>query len=198
MISEKLYNLPANHLNVTPNHHKMHLKKKFIKEKIDILLISLESLDLYSFDYISRLDTKTFQDISNIFTIRKCNLLRDIETNAKCCFECSLLLISIIHQIVTRTHIHQNITYILHDYCHNNQKSHITSTSYATKQYLNRFKYKYQKIYRYYQDKSNSIQGKQLYNIAVANLYILHLTCSKEGLYILYKYIYISPFLISL
>nr|AYR06175.1 hypothetical protein [Renouxia sp.] len=175
----------------------MKIKKKLIKEKIDILLISLESLDLYSFDDINKAESKSFKDLLNIFTIRQCNLLRDIETSAQCCFERSLLLINTIQQLVMKTHISRSINYILHDYCYSYKRNNRQNSSLLTKQYLNRFKYKYQKAYRYYQNKLINTKEKQLYNIAITHLYILHKACSREGLYILYKYIYVSTFLIN-
>lgn len=178
-------------------HKKMDIKKRFTKEKIDILLISLESLDLYSFDDISTSEIKSFKDLLNVFFIRQCSLLRDVETNSQCCFEHSLLLINIIQQLAMKAHINKNIYNILHDYCHNYTRNSRQDSSLLTQKYLNRFIYKYQKAYRYYQDKLINTKEKQLHKIAITHLYILHKACSREGLYILYKYIYVSSFSIN-
>ncbi len=114
-------------------------QRRFINEKINILLMSLDSLDLYNLD---NLHTATMKRLYK--TKEKLNIYQKYCTNNKSNYSIqeTLYLLNIINDIIIEEHLKEKIHTILSDYssCSSN---HVKNFSLTTSQYLNRFIYKY-------------------------------------------------------
>nr|YP_009541667.1 hypothetical protein [Synarthrophyton chejuense]AYR05676.1 hypothetical protein [Synarthrophyton chejuense] len=163
-----------------------------INEKLHSLLISLEALDLYTADNIYISNNYKKQNITKskykYYIIKK--KLYSIQE--------ILFFIHIINYIIKNKHLQEKVKDILVDYSYF-YPNQINMLSLNTKKYLDRFIHKY-KIY--YKSK-NSInmnikynQCQELYNYGITSLYILNKFLSKDGTYILYKYLKINQFIL--
>ena len=146
------------------------------------MLISLEALDLYLVNNIGILPIDYVKQ-KNILKIRSSNYIRNSNSNLKCSFKTSIAFIYHLQYLLSKPHIQQIITNILVHY--NN-----VPTNKFKQQYINRFKYIYNKTLKYYN--SHSHYGNfNLEEIAILNLYIIKNVSSPEGIYILIKYLYL-------
>nr|AYR05779.1 hypothetical protein [Lithothamnion sp.] len=169
------------------------IRTKLINEKINTLLMCLDSLDLYILDHLQ------------VSTIRKSykrqqapEIYQKYYTDNQSNYSIQEILnwLYIINNMVLEEHLKEKIQTVLNEYssCSSN---HIKNFSITTKQYLNRFMYKYQIFYRYNLTKkinTTSNQRNNFYNIAIINLYILNKILSTNGPYILYKYLYLNKY----
>nr|YP_009019556.1 hypothetical protein [Gracilaria salicornia]AHH24524.1 hypothetical protein [Gracilaria salicornia]UAD87704.1 hypothetical protein [Gracilaria salicornia] len=159
---------------------------------MDFLLISIEAINLYNLDEnhtykINSLKTNTHLNI--LFLIRCGNPLRHPKSYALYNFTEIIKAIYYIHKSVHDSRMQKRINKILKAIYHNNQLSYI-------KKYLERFKYIYYKTQNYYNAKSNIyLYDKYIIEIAICNLYIMHIIGNKDGIYFLVKYLK-SPFYI--
>lgn len=159
-----------------------------INQKIYLLLISLESLDLHIIDQMNtliqtqlKIKTKD-QSLDHKYYVNKryTYSIRDI-----------LYSVNVINNMLVDHHIQKTINNILTDYSSfYPNKQHLTSLN--TRQYLNRFAYKYQYFYKnknnkYIFTKHNKI--KTIYKIAIVQLYILNKLAIEESPYRLYAYL---------
>lgn len=169
------------------------IKKISGAEKINMLLICIESLDLYNVDNIHQSTIKELYQTQEIFYI--CQKY-SIENQSNYPIQKTLYLLHVINNIALEKHIQEKVKIILNDY----SSFHPTNTksfSLTTNQYVNRFRYKYQIFYRYnLREKINSEKRRKnpLYNLAIINLYMLNKILSKDGPYTLYKYLEIKKY----
>nr|YP_010728755.1 hypothetical protein P6G74_pgp189 [Phymatolithon calcareum]WEA76798.1 hypothetical protein [Phymatolithon calcareum] len=169
------------------------IKKLSGDEKINILLICLESLDLYSIDNIYQSTIKNLYKTQKMLYIYKKYSSR---SQSNYSIQKTLYLLHSINNIALENHLQEKIKIILSDY----SSFYLTNTknfSLITSQYLNRFIYKYQIFYRYKLTQKMNNQKKRknrLYNLAIINLYILNKILSKDGPYILYKYLELNKY----
>jgi len=169
------------------------IKKLSRDEKINILLMCLESLDLYNIDSIYQSTIKDLHQTEKILYIYQ-KYSRGSQSNYS--IQKALYLIHIINNIALENHLQEKVKIILSDY----SSLYPTDTknfSLITSQYLNRFTYKYQFFYRYNLTQkiiSAKERKSQLYNLAIINLYILNKILSKDGPYILCKYLELNRY----
>lgn len=150
--------------------------------------MSLDSLDLYATDQMNilintKLSTKTEKRyLDNTYYISKKTSYSIHET---------LYLINAINNMIIDDHIKATINNILTDYSSfYPNKQYLASLH--TKQYIDRFKYKYQYFCKNKSNKSILLKHNRvesIYQIAIMQLYILNKISINEGPYILYKYL---------
>lgn len=164
------------------------VQTKLINEKFKILLISLDSLDLYTLDHIH------ISIIKNPYKTQQTPEIYQkyhIYTQSNYSIEEILNWLYIINNMVLEEHLKEKIQTILNEY----SSKHVKNFSITTRQYFNRFMYKYQFFYKYNLKKKMNITNDQrsnFYNIAIINLYILNKIFSTNGPYILYKYLHLN------
>nr|YP_009392373.1 hypothetical protein [Osmundaria fimbriata]ARW60935.1 hypothetical protein [Osmundaria fimbriata] len=164
--------------------------KNKLKKKIDLLIISLEALDIY---YDTNSATKVNHTDQN-----KCITyyfsLKSLTTNKHFAhfnnsnyknFQEIIKSIYTIYLISQQTIIYHVIKDIINYYKYGNYKQ--------AEQYLRRFKYIYFKRQEQYESyKSlNNMSYINIYEVAIINLYIISQLQYKTGLYFLVKYLYL-------
>nr|YP_009293739.1 hypothetical protein Rhodyp_143 [Rhodymenia pseudopalmata]AOM64421.1 hypothetical protein Rhodyp_143 [Rhodymenia pseudopalmata] len=167
--------------SITQYFNKMHEKAK-IKNKIDLLLISIEALDQYLWNNIF---SSKYKDKINegtiMFKIRCNNLNIHPKYNQKCEFRHATNSMSRIYEAITNQSIQNTAQIILTSYIKNKPCK-------LTSQYIRRFGYIYKKTQSFYIDLSyntySSIKEK-----AIINLYIFNKISQEEGFYGLIKYL---------
>lgn len=169
------------------------IQTKLITKKINSLLICLDSLDLYILDYLH------ISTIRKLYKRQQATEIHNkyyIDNQSKYSIQEILDWLYIVNNIILEEHLKEKIQTILNEYS-SYSSNHRKDCSMTTKQYLNRFMYKYQIFYKYnLTRKINTInkQRNNFYNIAIINLYILNKILSTNGPYILYKYLYINKY----
>lgn len=166
-------------------------QRRYINEKISILLMCLDSLDLYNLDNLHiAMMKKSYKTKETLNTYHKYY----INNKSNYSIQKTLYLLQIINDIILEEHLKEKIHTILSDYS-SCSSTHAKIFSLTTSQYLNRFMYKYQIFYKYNlrtQINTTSKLKHKLYDIAIINLYILNKILSKNGPYILYKYLHLN------
>nr|YP_010199082.1 hypothetical protein LK147_pgp009 [Hydropuntia urvillei]UAD88531.1 hypothetical protein [Hydropuntia urvillei] len=161
-------------------------EQKLYKKKIELLLISIEAINLYNLDDNHKRtlnSSKINYYLHNLFLIRCGNLIKHPKNYSLYNFKKSIQLIYYIHNSIYSYRMQSNIYEIL-------ETIHKTQKSNKIKQYLNRFKYVYYKTQNYYNIMSNTYtEDKFIVKIAILNLYIIHISSYKEGIYFLIKYL---------
>ena len=153
-----------------------------IQCKIHNLVICLESLELYAIDNINTTNAYNSYISTKYYLNKKTNYsLQEI-----------LNILSAINNLLLYTTLQEKIRIILVDYAHFHHID-INMFSITTKQYLNRFIYKYQIFYKY--DAIKDIyqrynKNNQLFHIAITQLYLCNKIIAYEGPYLLYQYLY--------
>lgn len=172
------------------------IQRRLINEKINTLLICLDSLDLYILDHLHISITRKLykrQQATGVY------YRYYTENQSKYSIQEILDWLYIVNNIVLDEHLKEKIQTVLNEYSSLSSK-HRKNFSITTKQYLNRFMYKYQISYKYKLTKKMGTTIKQtnnFYNIAITNLYILNKILSTNGPYILYKYLYLNKYKIK-
>nr|QCI09080.1 hypothetical protein [Inkyuleea mariana] len=158
------------------------LKKLSFKHKIDLLLISIEALDIYASE---QLENNLLNSImiyhKEKFLIRSGNFIRNPDNNSLCNFIHSITFLYNINNLINYDFLKKTAISIL-----NNYNSRIEPK--LTKKYINKFIYihnrtqSYYNVYSYY-------KNLDLIEIAIINLYIISQITQKTGLYLLIKFL---------
>lgn len=155
-----------------------------VKNKLYILLLCIESLDMYNEDNNHHIHTKI------------CSIRTLIHNNQKAYINGKhnyitynnflTLILDNINKIVIKKDIQNKIIKILNNYSLENHKlNHKNLISY---QYFRRFIYKY----RNYQLKDNNqhhTNTDEVYKISLINLYLLYKLTSQKNTYCLYQFL---------
>lgn len=158
------------------------MKSNQLKNKIDTLLISIEALDIYSSEYISKKEFNiSYNEKIVISKIRFGNYNRHPKYNKQCEFEDSIKAIYSINNSMTNLYIQNTIEIILNNYSNNLLCN-------LTQQYIKRYIYIYIKTQNHYNNLSNCINTK-IKDIAISNLYILNKINTNDGIYKLIRYL---------
>lgn len=157
----------------------MDNKIKF-KQKLDLLIISIEALDLYTSNNINQMIQKQ-KLLKYIFLIRSGNYIRNAKNHSLFDFYQTIKIIYKIYIYLKQVYLQEIIIKILNNYSHSLYNS-------IEFQYYNRFKYIYKKTQNYYNHFSYYKQIK-LEHLALINLYIIHKINNKYGFYFLIKYL---------
>uniref|UniRef100_UPI003001E23D hypothetical protein n=1 Tax=Anunuuluaehu liula TaxID=3049639 RepID=UPI003001E23D len=156
----------------------MYMYKKLnLKKRIDLILIAIESLDLYALE-----NTHKKYILYNILLIRFGNYIRHADTNSSLEFKQYIKGIQICYSLITQSCLNNLASEILYNVCNQIQPQ-------LTSQYIKRFKYIYNQTQDYYNTYSE-YNDLNIYNIAIVNLYIISRINNKYGIYYLIKYLY--------
>nr|QHO64079.1 hypothetical protein [Lympha mucosa] len=159
----------------------------FIKKNLDILLISIESLDPYILEDII-FNSNTF-NLIELFIIRNKNCMR-YEDQISFLHYCKILIIlQQISQIFCRIEIQKNLNIIFKEYIYCN----VDSKEVEINNYLKRFQVNYRKsIEPYLLGQKNYNYPENISDLAIINLFILYQMNSLKGTYILLLYLIIK------
>lgn len=152
-------------------------KKIDFKQRIILILITIEALDLYIVDNIQReLHINKYNILLN--TLIKYNN----NYNSKIQFKRYIQIIHLFYILITQSYLYNLILELLYDICNK-------TNSQLTLQYIQRFKYIYNQNQDYYNtySKNNKLQ---ISNIAIYNLYTINQINNTDGLYYLVKYLH--------
>lgn len=155
------------------------MKKNFyIKKRINLFLISLQALDVYSSEAINNYS----QNINhNTSSVRLKKNIKNLEKNSTYTFQEIIILIYNIQDLFSKSSIRNIIYEIL-------VNSYQDNASTISRQYLKKFHYIYNKTYSYYYLHSHQ-NNKNLKQIALINLYMIYKINDKEGIYFFIKYL---------
>nr|YP_010197684.1 hypothetical protein LK244_pgp009 [Gracilaria flabelliformis subsp. simplex]UAD86100.1 hypothetical protein [Gracilaria flabelliformis subsp. simplex] len=127
--------------------------------------------------------------LNNLFLIRCGNLLRHPQSYTLYNFKETIKAIYYLYRSVNNFRMQKKINKIFKAIYHDNQLKSI-------KQYLQRFKYIYYKTQNYYNINSKFyFYDKDITEIAIFNLYMIHILSHEKGIYFLIKYLK-SPYYI--
>uniref|UniRef100_A0AAU7YPC5 Uncharacterized protein n=1 Tax=Gracilaria hainanensis TaxID=2871843 RepID=A0AAU7YPC5_9FLOR len=153
---------------------------------MDFLLISIEAINLYNLDENHKYQMNSIQTnthLNNLFLIRCGNLLRHPKSYALYNFKETIEAIYYIHKSIHNSRMQKKINNTLRNIYKNNELNNV-------KQYLDRFKYIYYKTQNYYNTKSKLyFYESYITEIAIFNLYIMHILGNEHGIYFLVKYL---------
>nr|QCI08291.1 hypothetical protein [Pterothamnion crispum] len=143
-----------------------YIQKTSYKTKIDLLLISLEALDLYSLEnidncIISKSYIKQIKSMK-LFIFQSHNLIKHMGYNQEYNFEYMLNILHSTNKLIKNKTIHKLIHQIL-----------INENPVLIKKYINKFSYIYNKNYQYYNIQAYYTENN-LENCAIINLYIMN------------------------
>lgn len=158
----------------------MHNKIKF-KHKLDLLLISIEALNLYKSKNIYNQTINTTKLYQDIFFIRSGNYIRNINNNLLFNLHQTITIIYRIYIYSKQMYLQEIVKRILNNYCNS-----INNT--IELQYYNRFNYIYKKTQNYHNHYSYYKQAK-IEQLAIINLYIINKINNNYGFYFLIKYL---------
>nr|YP_010198093.1 hypothetical protein LK227_pgp009 [Gracilaria multipartita]UAD86509.1 hypothetical protein [Gracilaria multipartita] len=162
------------------------MNNKLYKKKIDFLLVSIEAINLYNLDenYTYRINSIEIAScLNNLFLIRCGNLLRHPQSYMLYNFKETIKAIYYLYRSINNFKMQKKINKILKAIYHDNQLKSI-------QQYLQRFKYIYYKTHNYYNIRSKFyFYNKDITEIAIFNLYVMHILGRKDGIYFLIKYL---------
>ena len=145
--------------------------------KMNLLLISIEALNIQSNDYFKQYIEENLNKKSFIY-------LSKFNENINYYFLDIITSISFIYQIINNKTKNKIVNKIINDY--NKYKQ-----SKLTKQYLTKFTYIYNKIYDYYDyDYNHYFNSVYIYKLAIINLYLIKQINQKKGFFTLTKYLY--------
>lgn len=154
----------------------------FIKKNLDILLISIESLDPYVLD-----DLIIMSNINNpmdLFRLRSTNCMRYKEQLFLINDYRSLVILQQISHIFCRINIQKNIIFIFQEYIGCNKLS--KSSGIEINNYLKRFEINYRRsIKPYLSGKINYNSSNNISNIGLIYLFILYKINSSQSIYML-------------
>lgn len=151
----------------------MH-QKLSSKNKIHLLLISLEALNIYIDDYTLKYKSKKY----NIFIDHSCNFFYKYSLLH---FHSTIHDLYLIYNLIYTSKIHDLAYRILHSFSIENKKN---SFSYINTKYLNKFLYIYYQYKSYYQNHYINLK-----TIAIMNLYIIIHIKKINGFHYLIKYL---------
>lgn len=154
-------------------------KKLNLKKRIDLILITIEALDLYALESTQKKDIFNHH---NIVLIRFRNYLRQADKNSTLEFKQYIRIIQICYNLISECCLQNLALEVLNCAC-----SQIRSK--VTLQYIHRFIYLYNQRQDYYNIYSE-YNDLNIKNIAIANLYIVSQINNKYGIYYFIKYLY--------
>lgn len=168
--------------------------KIYLNQKLDLLLISLESLDVLQADNLIRIENPNIykhhysnQKINNniIELIRYAISIRKYRRITYSCFTNFIIYIYQIHKRIDCYMIYQKANLILRHYIQNNKSS-------SFKQYIRKFNYLYFEQNHYYINYKHIDHQykKNIKQIAIQNLYFITKLINKQGIYLLVRYLY--------
>nr|YP_010195635.1 hypothetical protein LK149_pgp009 [Gracilaria baiana]UAD83032.1 hypothetical protein [Gracilaria baiana] len=153
---------------------------------MDFLLVSIEAINLYNLDENYTYKINSVEEatcLNNLFLIRCGNLLRHPKYYTLYDFKETITTIYYLYKSVNNLRMQKKINKILTAIYSDNQLTSI-------KQYLQRFKYIYYKTHNYYNSNSKFyFHDKYITEIAIFNLYIMHILGNENGIYFLIKYL---------
>nr|YP_009332837.1 hypothetical chloroplast RF65 [Membranoptera tenuis]AKL79093.1 hypothetical chloroplast RF65 [Membranoptera tenuis] len=155
----------------------------FLINKINLLFISLEALDLYSQKYIdNHIEQFTHKKIKTLNS-RKLSL-NYYQYNSYYDFSSIIIYINIIYNIINTKSIQASTKSIINEY-----NKYIKST--LLTQYLNKFTYIYYKLYNCYENhNSKKFNIIYIHELAIINLYIILKSYKKKGILSFIEYLY--------
>nr|YP_009295889.1 hypothetical protein Schim_143 [Schimmelmannia schousboei]AOM64824.1 hypothetical protein Schim_143 [Schimmelmannia schousboei] len=147
---------------------------------MDLLLISIEALDIYTFEQnFSSMRQFTHNEI---FIIRSGNLIRHPDHNSLLKFNYIIILLYAVYRLINTQFIQNTAVHILNNYYLNNSTE-------LTQQYINKFTYIHNRTQNYY-NKNSYYDNLDLIEMAMINLYVISKMTYKTSLYFLIKYLY--------
>nr|YP_009510739.1 hypothetical protein [Gracilaria ferox]AXI96412.1 hypothetical protein [Gracilaria ferox]UAD85896.1 hypothetical protein [Gracilaria ferox] len=153
---------------------------------MDFLLISSEAVNLYNLDenYTYKINSVGIAThLNDLFLIRCGNLLRHSQCYTLYNFQDTIQAIYYLYKSVNNFRIQKKINNMLKELYNDN---HLKSI----KQYLQRFKYIYYKTHNYYNTNSQFyFYDTDITEIAIFNLYLMHILSHENGIYFLIKYL---------
>nr|QCI07405.1 hypothetical protein [Leiomenia cribrosa] len=158
----------------------MHNKIKF-KNKLDLLLISIEALDLYTTNTLYKYIVQNTKLSQYIFLIRSGNCIRNVKNHTLFNFYHTIVISYQIYIYLKQIYLQEIIIKILNNHCNSINNS-------IEKQYFNRFKYIYERTQNSYNHYSY-YQKVNIKQIAIINLYLIYKINNNYGFYFLIKYL---------
>nr|QCI06081.1 hypothetical protein [Delesseria sanguinea] len=150
--------------------------------KINLLFISLEALNLYSQKYIDKYIEKFTDKNIQTFNLRKSSL-NYYQYNSYYYFLSIIIYIHTIYNIINSKSIQTTTKNIINEY-----NKYIKST--LLKKYLSKFTYIYYKLYNYYNCYNNKkINISYIHELAIMNLYIILHSNKKQGIFGFIEYL---------
>jgi hypothetical protein len=160
-----------------------------IKKNLDILLISIDSLDPYILDSIVFNNKSSILDLFSLFKVRTKNCMRYQQSMhiSKVCT--TLKIIQQISKILLSVDLQNNIQIILQEHI----DSHYYTISELTNNYFNRFEINYRKSMKpYLSGFANYNDSSKIRHLGLINLYILYKMNSPQGINLLLLYLIIK------
>nr|YP_009392781.1 hypothetical protein [Bostrychia tenella]ARW61343.1 hypothetical protein [Bostrychia tenella] len=159
-------------------------KRITLKKKIDLLLISIESLNIYDIECFStsKINTKCEKKNKNIIQINQ--KLRNHYNDKSCNFIQIITYIYTIYIVICHNLLNPLILQTLQKYA-----KHVKSKE--VKQYIKKFTYIYFVKYEHYYNYKclNYLYRINIDEIAISSLYILKKLQQKKGILLLIKYL---------
>lgn len=164
-----------------------------INQKLDLLLISLESLDTLQIDHLVKVknnniytDTHKSQNINNhsIDLVRYAISIQKYQKKTHNCFTNFIIYIHKIHKKTNEYLLCQKANLILRQYIKQHKSANF-------KQYIRKFNYLYFEPNKYYTNckNTNKKYKQDITLIAIQNLYIVTKLNNTQGIYTLIKYL---------
>jgi len=158
----------------------------FIKKNLEILLLSIDSLDPYITDSLTLFSNSNILNLLELFSFRAQNRTRQKKSLQFYTLYTSLTIIQNISKIFCNRAIQRNIKIILIEYI--NCYSFTITT--PTTNYFNKFRINYIKSFKVYLKRYiNSNYNKQINHTGLMNLYVLYKLNTDQGIYVLLAYL---------
>lgn len=160
-----------------------------IKKNLDILLISIDSLDPYIIDSIVLNKKSSIIDLFSLFKLRTKNCMRYQQSMHLSTVYTTLNIIQQISKILLSVDLQNNIQIILQE---NIDSYHYTIPK-LTNNYFNRFEINYRKSMKpYLIGFANYNDSSKIRHLGLINLYILYKLNSPQGINLLLLYLMIK------
>nr|YP_009397333.1 hypothetical protein [Thuretia quercifolia]ARW66519.1 hypothetical protein [Thuretia quercifolia] len=156
-------------------------RRKFFINKINMLIISLKILNLYSMEYLDGYINNFTKHQKNFLNSTKYNLVK--EKNIQFKFLNIIIYIYFLYIITKNKNIQKMVNNLIQDYALNEKDQ-------AVKKYLNKFNYTYNKKYKYYSENHNN--EMYINKVAIMNLYIISNINQKKNIFFFIKYLHSS------
>nr|YP_009326617.1 hypothetical chloroplast RF65 [Membranoptera platyphylla]AMJ16874.1 hypothetical chloroplast RF65 [Membranoptera platyphylla] len=155
----------------------------FLINKMNLLFISLEALDLYSQKYIDKHIEQFNDNKIKALNLKKLSLSY-YQYNSYYYFLPLIIYINIIYKIINTKSIQTSTKSIISEY-----NKYIKSA--LLTQYLNKFTYIYYKLYNCYESHNNKkFDIIYIHELAIINLYIIIKSYKKRGIINFIEYLY--------
>jgi hypothetical protein len=152
----------------------------FIKKNLEILLLSIESLDPYALDQLM-LSTQPINYLE-LFTFKTSNIMHYRFLGSNKNFYASLIVVQKISNLLAEEHFQQNIVMILKELSSVNNMTY--QYSYLTSNYIKRFQHNYRKSSRPYLIGNEKYKDVILVRkLSIMSLFLLYESYSRQGIY---------------